>query len=95
MGYYWNPLEKRWRPIDHDRKLSRADHARIEHRGELIEQLVVELERECDSMLRLYTELLVRALVSSDEILTRRYGERVAALTAPDSQVKESQCHAK
>jgi len=88
MGYYWNPLEKRWRPIDHERKLSRADHARIEHRAGLVEDLVVELERGCDSMLRLYIGLLVRALVSSDEILTRRYGEQVAALTAPEQQVE-------
>ena len=86
MGYYWNPLEKRWRPIDHERKLSRADHARIARHGELIEQLVVELERGCDSIIRLYLQLLVGALVSSDEILTRRYGEQVAALTMREEQ---------
>jgi hypothetical protein len=53
-------------------------------RAGLIEELIAELERHCDSVLRLYLGLPARSLATSDEILTCRYGEQVAALTAPE-----------
>jgi len=72
MGYYYDWLEARWSPIDHDRKLSRRQLRRIEWRGALIEALIELLEQEGNSSeINLYGGLLARALTASDELLIR------------------------
>jgi hypothetical protein len=93
MGYYYDHVAERWHPIDHDRKLSRTDRACIDRRAGLIEALIVELERGRDSVIRLYVGLAARTLATSDEILCRKYGEQIAALTGPDEKAKKELQH--
>jgi hypothetical protein len=86
MGFYWNPIDERWSPIDHERKLSRSDRNRIERRSDLIEGLLAEIKMGRDGIIQLYTGLLVRTLAASDEILMRKYGEQIAVLVKPEGQ---------
>ena len=81
MGYYWDAVEEKWPPIDHDRVLSQSERLTIERRGELIEQLLMEMHRPASGPTRLYASLLARALVGSDEELARRYSGEVAVAT--------------
>ena len=84
MGFYYNWLEERWLPIDHDRKLTTAARHRIEQCSVLIERLLTEMEDGRDGTARLYAGLLVRHLVASDEALMRKYGKQTAVVTAPE-----------
>lgn len=83
MGYFYNHLEERWDPIDHERKLTRGQKRRIQRRGELIADLITEIERGKGSVTKLYAGLLARTLASTDEILLREYGQRLAEMTTP------------
>jgi hypothetical protein len=87
--FLWNPLENRWRPIDHDRKLTAEQREKIDRRKALIAELVTEIEVGGDSVLAMYSGLLARALCSSDEELVRGCGDRVAALSAQDKIKRE------
>ena len=80
MGYYYNHLEKRWDPIDHDRQLSREQKQQIARRKTLITALITEIEESNDSLVKLYLGLAARSLVATDELLVRSHSERLAKL---------------
>jgi hypothetical protein len=85
MGFYYDWLEERWSPIDHDRVLTRSDRRRIERHGRLIADLLGQLD-DLDGITFLYASLLARTLAASDELLMMEHGEKVATLTAPTNQ---------
>lgn len=82
MGYYWDPLVDRWKEIDHDRVLTRGARARLERRGELLEQLLAEIEHDGTGVIGLYAGLLAWELIELDEVLVRGYAKRLKALSS-------------
>jgi hypothetical protein len=90
MGFYYDWLEERWTPVDHDRKLTRATREQIRRRGELIEELITEIETSRDGMTLLYASLLARTLAASDELLMREYGKRIAELAVNEKDKRAS-----
>ena len=88
MGYYWDYVERKYFPIDHDRMLSQPECWVLEGRGELIDNLLQEVGDPANAITCLYATLLVRALASSDEVLARDFSERVAKATAAPELVK-------
>jgi hypothetical protein len=84
MGYYYDWLESRWIPIDHNRVLTREQRQRIVRRGNLIADLIEEIEADdSSSVLKLFAGLAARALAASDELLLRDWGEQLAKIGPP------------
>jgi hypothetical protein len=80
MGYFYNYLEKRWDPINHDRQLNRQQRQQIERKKTLIAGLITEIEASNDSVVKLYVSLAARTLAATDELLLRAHGKRLAEL---------------
>src|SRR5262245_17440920 len=81
MGYYYDHVASQWVPIQHDRKLSLKQRQQISRRRVLIDNLLQELEAEdVKSVTRLYAQLLLPTLASTDELLAREYSRRIASL---------------
>jgi hypothetical protein len=89
MGYYYDWLEGRWDPIDHDRELTRRQRLRIERRKILIEDLITEIEISDDSIIKLYAGLLARTLTATDELLIREYSKRLSEM-CPKAEKKKT-----
>ncbi len=77
MGFYYDWCDEKWKPIDHDRALTAAQRRQLSARGRLIEILIEEISGG-DSITALYAGLLARTLVATDEVLMRKYGERIS-----------------
>jgi hypothetical protein len=81
MGFYWDHVNERWKPIDHDRQLTPATRRVLARREDLIKSVLEEIEHPANSATALYAVLLAKELATSDELLARSCGERVAKLT--------------
>jgi transposase len=88
MGFFYDWIEQRWSPIDHDRRLTPEARRRLERRTNLIEQLIAELEDSRDGVAVLYAGLLARRLASSDEILIRQFSKTLARLATHEQTRK-------
>ena len=84
MGYYYDHVDRKWEPIDHDRVLTTKEKRRLSRRRQLIENLLTEINKEQNSVTGLYAGLLALALVKTDELLMRELGEIVAKLHVED-----------
>lgn len=91
MGYYYDHIEEKWQPIDHDRVLTAKQKRRLSRRRLLIEDLITEIERGCNSLTHLYASLLLRTLVKTDELLMREYGETVSKVATEDKARSRAQ----
>jgi hypothetical protein len=89
MGYYWNAIDERWDAIDHGRQLTAKQRRRIQRRKQLIADLITEVKVGRDAVTRLYANLLLRALVLTDEELMRSHGKEVAELS-PKEKVRKA-----
>jgi len=83
MGYFWDALEDKWKPIDHHRRLTPEQRAVLDRRRQLIQQLMVEIEHG-DGVTALYAGLLARTLTASDQELIRGYSDVLNQLTDGD-----------
>lgn len=87
MGYFYDWLENRWVPIDHGRRLTPAQRRQIERHRQLVTDLITEVQKSRGEI-RLYASLLVRALVSSEELLMGEFGRQVAQLSPEGGEGK-------
>lgn len=93
MGYYYDHVDRKWEPIDHDRRLTGKQKQRLSRRKHLIVDLLTEINKGQNSVTALYAGLLARALVKTDELLMREYGEtviKVASENKAESRVQLS-----
>ena len=93
MGYYYDHVDRKWEPIDHDRRLTGKQKQRLSRRKHLIVDLLTEINTGQNSVTALYAGLLARALVKTDELLMREYGEtviKVASENKAESRVQLS-----
>lgn len=88
MGFYFDWIEQKWRPINHNRKINPYQKRCIFRRRELIEDLLREIASGGNMMTGLYANLLLRTLVKTDESLMRQYGERVAKLSPEEKIIR-------
>jgi hypothetical protein len=80
MGYHYNWLERRWDPVDHDRKITPEQKEQIQRRQHLLDDVIREIEQNNDSVIKLYGGLFARALTATDELLLRSHSKRLAEL---------------
>jgi hypothetical protein len=83
MGYYYDWVDSRWLPIDHQRRVTLKQQRRIDRRRDLLQRLLLEIARGNNSVTRLYAQLLARALLQTDEMIMREDGQRVVGLLEP------------
>ena len=88
MGYFYDWVDRKWEPIDHDRKPTVYQKRLLAERGRLIDNLIEEIERN-DGVTGLYATLLARALVKTDEFLMRAHGERIAHLSPEQERLTQ------
>ena len=88
MGYYFDWVNQKYHPIEHDREITPALQRKLVRRAQLVTALVTEIEKGGDQITRMYANLLARTLVCTDELLMREHGERVAKLSLDEPRKK-------
>ena len=88
MISYYDWLEKQWRPMQPcSHTLKQCEQ--WARRRQLLNHLLVEIERGDSSVTRLYASLLSRTLLADPDLM-REFGQRVAKLIDVEREVKNA-----
>jgi hypothetical protein len=81
MGFYFDWVDRKWVPKDHDARPTPAQRRQRERRRTLLGNLITEIEQGGNGVTCLYAGLLARTLVQADEELMQEYGKQVVHIT--------------
>ena len=89
MGFYYDRIDEKWVPLDHDRKLTSRQRRELARHKALLICLLAELKtgNNSNSVITLYARMLARALVQSDQELMQALGQRVAQRTGMEESL--------